>query len=103
MKLLIITAIIAFGEDIKKILDRAAVRNFSFREVTGYSDTSAQTYADNWFASEVNETESVLYYAFTQPEHADAVVRLASAFNRDSGQSHIHVAVLNIENSNLNP
>lgn len=103
MKLLIITAVTAFGDDIRKILENAAVRNFSFREVTGYSDTSAQTYADNWFASEINETESVLYYAFTPPDHADAVVRLASAFNQDNGKSHIHVAVLNIENSNLNP
>ena len=103
MKLLIITAVTAFGDDVKKILERASVRNFSFREVTGYSDTSSQTYADNWFASEVNETESLLYYAFTKSENADHAVRLASAFNQDSGQSHIHVAVLNIENSNLNP
>lgn len=103
MKLLIITAVTAFGDDIKKILENAGIRNFSFREVTGYSDTSAQTYADNWFATEVNETESVLFYAFTDAEKADAALRLASEFNQKIGQSHIHVAVLNIENSNLNP
>jgi hypothetical protein len=37
MKLLIITAIAEFEKEIKKILKKAKVKTFSYKEVTGYT------------------------------------------------------------------
>lgn len=101
MKLLIITAITMFENDIKELLKKAGVKTFSYREVTGYSDISEQTMNDNWFASEINETESILFYAFVEQEKVKPVLSLVSAFNASQETaSKVHVAVLNIEGSN---
>ena len=64
MKLLIITAITEFEKDIKSMLKKANVKVFSYRKVTGYRDVSKEFIESNWFASEMNETESLLFYAF---------------------------------------
>lgn len=101
MKLIIVTAITAFENDIKTILKKAGVKMYSYSETTGYCDVSDTAKTDNWFASEVNETESILFYAFVREENSDAIFNLISEFNTvQESQSHIHLAVLNIEKSN---
>ena len=50
MKLLVITAIKEFKKDILKMLKEAGVRNFSYREVTGFQDNSEDRVDLNWFA-----------------------------------------------------
>ena len=69
MKLLIITAISTFEKDIKKMLKQAEVKTFSYKEVKGYKDISEEALENNWFASEINETESILFYAFVKKEN----------------------------------
>lgn len=101
MKLLIITAISAFEKDIKKMLKQAEVKTFSYKEVKGYNDISEEALENNWFASEINETESILFYAFVKKENVDLLFDLVCSFNsKQEILSHIHIAVLNIEKSN---
>jgi nitrogen regulatory protein PII len=101
MKLVIITSSIAFQKDIKTLLKKADVKTYSFREVTGYMDFSDTATPENWFASEVNETESILFYAFVKKENVDQLFKLITEFNTaQESLSHIHIAVLNIEKSN---
>jgi nitrogen regulatory protein PII len=101
MKLLIITAISAFDKDIKQMLKQADVKTFTYKEVKGYKDISEEAIESNWFASEVNETESILFYAFVKIGNVDRVFDLVSDFNeKQKTLSKIHVAVLNIERSN---
>ncbi|MDN3677643.1 hypothetical protein QWY90_09975 [Flavobacterium paronense] len=100
MKLVIITSSIAFQKDIKTILKKADVKTYSFREVTGYMDFSDTATPENWFASEVNETESILFYAFVKKENVNHLFNLITEFNTAQvSLSHIHIAVLNIEKS----
>jgi hypothetical protein len=90
MKLLIITAITAFENDIKAMLQKANI-----------SDISEEAISSNWFASEMNETESILFYAFVRKENAMLFFNLVNEFNAaQKTHSHIHVAQLNIEQSN---
>jgi len=101
MKLVILTSSIAFQKDIKAMLKKADVKTYSFREVTGYIDFSDTATVENWFASEVNETESILFYAFVKKENVDQLFYLISEFNAlQETLSHIHIAILNIEKSN---
>ncbi|MBL0013535.1 MAG: hypothetical protein IPP30_07165 [Flavobacterium sp.] len=101
MKLLIITSIVAFEKDIKGMLKEANVKTYSFKEVTGFRDISEEAIESNWFASEINETESMLFYAFVKKENVDTLFGLISDFNdAQESLSQIHVAVLNIEKSN---
>ena len=77
------------------------VKSFSYKEVTGYKDIFEEAIESNWFASEINETESILFYAFVKKENVELLFDLVSSFNeKQETLSHIHVAVLNIEKSN---
>lgn len=101
MKLVIITAIKEFEKDIKLQLKKAEVKTFSFREVTGYRDSTADAVESNWFSSEMNQTESMLFYAFVKKENVALLFDLINDFNNlQKTKSHIHVASLNIEKSN---
>lgn len=101
MKLVIITAIKEFEKDIKLLLKKADVKTFSFREVTGYRDSTEDSVESNWFSSEMNQTDSVLFYAFVKKEYVDLLFELVNTFNNQQKTlSHIHMAVLNIEKSN---
>jgi len=101
MKLLIITAITEFEKDIKSMLKKASVKAFSYRKVTGYRDVSEEFIESNWFASEMNETESLLFYAFVKKENVDLLFQLIADFNaKQETKAQVNVASLNIEKSN---
>jgi nitrogen regulatory protein PII len=101
MKLVIITAIKEFEKDIKLQLRKADVKTFSFRDVTGYRDSTEDAVESNWFSSEMNQTESILFYAFVKKENVDMLFELIDNFNQQQQSlSQIHVAVINIEKSN---
>lgn len=102
MKLLIINAVKAFETDVKQLLKEAKVHSFSYRDVSGFRDSSEDSLENNWFASERNETESVLFYAFVAKARVDEVLERVSAFNAQQELlSRVHVVVINIEKSNL--
>lgn len=101
MKLLIITSISEFEKEIKQMLVKANVKNFSYKEVIGYHNTSDEAIGDNWFATEMNENESILFYAFVPSENVALVFNSINEFNAiQESTSKIHVASVNIENSN---
>lgn len=100
MKLLIITAVIAFEKDIKQMLKQANVKTFTYKEVKGFNDISEEAIESNWFSAELNETESILFYAFVKKDNVDTLFDLVAEFNiKQETLSKIHVAVLNIEKS----
>ncbi|MEO0046951.1 MAG: hypothetical protein RL705_2142 [Bacteroidota bacterium] len=101
MKLLIVTAITEFEKDIKSMLKEANVKVFSYRNVTGFRDVSEEFIESNWFASEMNETESLLFYAFVKKENVDLIFQLVADFNaKQETKAQVNVASLNIEKSN---
>ncbi len=101
MKLLLITAVAEFEKEVKQILKKAQVKTFSYREVTGYRNTSEDAIESNWFGTEMNENESIMFYAFVEKENVDMVCSSINEFNaKQETLSHIHSAVINIEKSN---
>ena len=101
MKLLLITAIAEFGKEAKQILKNAQVKNYSYQEVVGYRNTTQDALNSNWFGTEMNENESIMFYAFVEKENVDLVFDAVTEFNsKQESQSHIHTAILNIEKSN---
>jgi len=101
MKLLIITAIKEFEKEIKQQLKKAKVETFSYKNVIGYRDNTEDVIESNWFSSEMNKSESILFYAFVKKENVDMFFESINEFNaKQETLSHIHVAVLAIEKSN---
>ena len=101
MKLVIITGVSEFQEEIKRQLKKANVTTYSYKDVVGYRDSSEDALESNWFSSEMNESQSVLFFAFVEEEKVDGLFESINGFNtKQETLSHIHVAVLNIEKSN---
>ena len=100
MKLLIITAIKEFEAAVKKILFDAGIKEFTCENVTGCRDASTESVADNWFASEVNETDSVLFWVFAPEECVHNAEAGILQFNESrQSASRIHLAILKTEKS----
>ena len=98
MKLLIITAIKAYEKEIKQLLKQAHVKTYTYKSVTGFRDVSEESIESNWFANEMNETESILFYAFVKKDNVDLFINSVEGFNnKQETLSRVHVAVLNIE------
>ncbi len=101
MKLLIITAVNAFEENVKSILKANDVLSYSYNKVIGYRDSTLDDVAGNWFATEMNKDESLLFFAFVNTHVAEKVFESIENFNTDSKiGSRIHIAVSPIEKSN---
>ena len=98
MKLIIITAIKEFETAVKKILFDAGIKEFTCEDVTGCRDTSKESVGDNWFASEINETDSVLFWVLAPEPDVNRLLKGAEHFNNgQESQSRIHLAILPIE------
>lgn len=101
MKLLIITAVAAYDKNIKQMLKISEVKTFSYQDVKGFSDPSVEASGSNWFGSDRNESQSILYYAFVKNENVDQFFALVEEFNaKQETLSKVHIAVLKIEMSN---
>lgn len=101
MKLVIITAVSAFENDMKRMLKEAGVSVFSCQEVTGYKDVTDEDIEGNWFAGEMLANDSIMCYAFASEEVATKVLTLADAFNAEQDfVSKLHIAIVPIEKSN---
>ena len=101
MKLVLITAIAEFEKDVKKMLKEAKVKSYSYRDVKGFRDASEESVEDNWFGSEINETDSVVFYAFILQHHLDALIETINTFNKNQEfVSKVHLAVLSVEKYN---
>lgn len=101
MKLLIITAVKTFEEKVKKLLTENNVITYSYSSVTGYRDSTQEGVSRNWFATEMNKTESFLFFAFVSAETSENVFKAIEELNTTCDiHSKVHIAVTPIEKSN---
>lgn len=97
----LIRAIAEFEKDIKKMLKEAKVKSYSYKDVKGFRDTSAENIEDNWFGSEISETDSVVFYAFILQQNLDTLFDEVSTFNKNQKSvSKVHLAVLTVDQYN---
>lgn len=101
MKLVVITAIAEFEKDVKKMLKESKVVSYSYSDVKGFRDASEESVESNWFGSEMNETESVMFYAFILQQNLDALFEEVTEFNKQQKSvSKVHLAVFGVEKYN---
>lgn len=101
MKLVLITAIAEFEKDVKKMLKEAKVKSYSYSNVKGFRDASEESVESNWFGSEMNETDSVVFYAFILQQNLETLFEEVNQFNKEQKTiSKVHLAVFSVEKYN---
>jgi hypothetical protein len=98
MKLVIVTAVEQFHDDILKLFKNADIQNFSESDIEGYKNTSTILSTSNWFASERTGTGSIMLFSFTEKEKIDILFSLLEEFNsKMETHNPIKAVVLPIE------
>lgn len=101
MKLLIITAVRTFEEQVRKALESNGVLTYSYTSVTGYRDSTKDSVSRNWFATEMNKAESILFFAFVNEETSNRVFDAIEELNTTCDlRSKVHIMVSPIEKYN---
>ncbi|MCH4553483.1 hypothetical protein [Aestuariibaculum lutulentum] len=98
MKLVIVTAVEEFHNDIIKLFKKAQIENFSESDIDGYKTTNPLIVASNWFAGESKGNESNMFFSFTEEDRIDALFKGIKEFNSHMETNNpIRAIVLPIE------
>ena len=81
MKLLIVTVVEEFEQEILELFKKANIDNFSGSDIDGYKNVSAMVRSSSWFPSQKGGVESNMFFSFTKEENIDAIFKLIKEFN----------------------
>lgn len=83
MKLLIVTAIEEFHDDVSKLLTKSEIENFSSSDIEGFKNQNSLRDSTSWFPGEKGANESSLFFSFTSEEKIKLLFQLLKEFNHE--------------------
>ncbi|NVK53373.1 MAG: hypothetical protein HWD85_10605 [Flavobacteriaceae bacterium] len=83
MKLVLVTAVEAFHNEIIQLFKEASIENFSESDIDGYKNKTAVLVASDWFSGVKDRTNSTLFFSFTEANKIDNLFRLIKKFNNN--------------------
>lgn len=98
MKLLVVTCLKEYQDEVAKIFHQAHVYVFSVTDIMGFKENDAVNMLDEWFAAGKERFDSILLFSFTANEHADQVVDLVNSHNtKEAMQFPIRAFVMPVD------
>jgi len=84
MKLLIITVVEEFQDEVLQLLKDSKIDRFSESNIEGFkNDSPSILMTSNWFPSEKAGSNSSLLFSFTEEEKIDNLFKLIEVFNNN--------------------
>jgi hypothetical protein len=81
MKLVIVTVVEEFHEDVIELFKKAGIDSFSESDIDGYKNVPSLLMASNWFSAKKGSNESNLFFSFTDEVHIEVLFDLIKEFN----------------------
>jgi hypothetical protein len=81
MKLLIVTCLKEFQEDVTKIFRQADIHVFSAMPIIGFRDNQPMDLMASWFAAGDEKMDSLMLFSFTAEDQANHGMDLIRKFN----------------------
>lgn len=81
MKLVIVTAVEEFQNDVLKLFKNADIHSFSSSDIDGYKNMPNVLAASSWFPSSRGGNESQMFFSFTEENKIDQLFELVKNFN----------------------
>ncbi|WP_339882019.1 hypothetical protein [Polaribacter vadi] len=83
MKLVIVTAVGEFHQEIIKLFKKANIENFSESDIDGHKNTASVLVASSWFSGQKSSNESILFFSFTEDKNIEDLFSLIQEFNQN--------------------
>lgn len=100
MKLLIVTVVEEFEEDVLRLFKKSKIESFSESHIDGFKNAPSVFMASNWFPSEKGGVKSSLFFSFTEEDKINALFELVEEFNKNLETNNpIRAVVVPIEKS----
>lgn len=100
MKLVIVTAVAEFHNDILKLFKKANIENFSESIIDGHKSSNGYMVSPNWFGNKKEGNESILFFSFTEASQIENLFAFIKEFNNNlETQNPVKAVVLPIEKS----
>jgi hypothetical protein len=98
MKLLLVTLVEEYHDEVMALLKKAGINNYSSSDIGGHKDAPTLLKAAGWFPSEKSDTDSHLFFSFTTDEKIDVLFELLQEFNENLETNNpVKAVVLPIE------
>lgn len=98
MKLLLITAIEEFENDVVNILKHSGVKSFSYQSVKGHRNDESNL--ETWFSTEHLSVDSLLFTVFVEEELVNTIFEKIETLNSElESLSKVHAASISLEKS----
>lgn len=98
MKLVIVTAVEEFQNDVLKLFKEANIESFSSYDIDGHKNIPSVLKTSSWFPSESGGNESHLFFSFTDENLIENLFKLIELFNENLETNNpIKAVVLPIE------
>jgi len=81
MKLLVITCLKEYLNEVSKIFKQANINVFSTSEIVGHKNGAPLNLLEDWFASGGEEVDSMMIFTFTPAANAEHGMALIRAYN----------------------
>jgi hypothetical protein len=100
MKLLIVTVVDEFQQDVLQLFKKANIESYSGSDIEGFKNASSFMVNSSWFPSEKGGADSSMFFSFTEEQEIDDFFKLVKEFNQNMETNNpIHVVVVPIERS----
>ncbi len=102
MKLLIVTCLKEYQDDVIKIFKKADIHAFSATQVIGYKDNNPPDLIENWFASGDELFDSLMIFSITAAENAEHGMNGIKIFNKETKTNFpVRVFIVPVERSSI--
>jgi|SRR5665213_2334468 len=81
MKLLVVTCLKEYLQDVSKIFKQANIDVFSTSEIVGHRDGAPLNLLEDWFASGDEQFDSLMIFTFTNELNAEQCMELIKNYN----------------------
>ena len=100
MKLVIVTVVKEFEEDIIRLFKKSKIESFSESHIDGFKNQASVFMTSNWFPSEKGGVKSNMFFSFTEEDKINSLFELIEEFNKNLETNNpIKAIVVPIEKS----
>ncbi|WP_454802812.1 hypothetical protein [Mucilaginibacter phyllosphaerae] len=100
MKLLVVTCLNEYLNDVSKIFKEANIYVFSTSEIVGHRDGEPLNLLEDWFASGSEDADSMMIFTFTPAANAEKGLELIKIYNeKHKGNFPVRAFIMPVERS----